>query len=87
MRHDGFTAPLTTFPLLNIERTNTMKAILFAQFGAADVLKIGDAPDPVLRPTDLLVRTHAAGVNRADLTQPDTLFPVFGFEYVTEDHP
>ncbi|HZG20709.1 MAG TPA: NAD(P)H-quinone oxidoreductase [Herbaspirillum sp.] len=45
-----------------------MKAILFEQFGAADVLKIGDAPDPVLRPTDLLVRTHAAGVNRADLT-------------------
>lgn len=45
-----------------------MKAITFDQFGAADVLNIGEVPEPVLRPTDLLVRTHAAGVNRADLT-------------------
>jgi NADPH:quinone reductase len=45
-----------------------MKAIIFDQFGAADVLKIGEVPEPVLRPNDLLVRTRAAGVNRADLT-------------------
>jgi putative PIG3 family NAD(P)H quinone oxidoreductase len=45
-----------------------MKAITFDQFGAAEVLKISEVPEPVLRPTDLLVRTHAAGVNRADLT-------------------
>jgi putative PIG3 family NAD(P)H quinone oxidoreductase len=41
---------------------------MFDQFGAADVLKLGDVPEPVLRPHDLLVRTRAAGVNRADLT-------------------
>lgn len=45
-----------------------MKAIIFDQFGAADVLEIGEVPEPVLRPHDLLVRTRAAGVNRADLT-------------------
>lgn len=45
-----------------------MKAITFDQFGSADVLKISNVDIPVLRPTDLLVRTHAAGVNRADLT-------------------
>jgi putative PIG3 family NAD(P)H quinone oxidoreductase len=45
-----------------------MKAIIFDQFGAADVLHLGDVADPVLRPDDLLVRTRAAGVNRADLT-------------------
>lgn len=45
-----------------------MKAITFDTFGASDVLKLGDAPEPVLRPDDLIVRTHAAGVNRADLT-------------------
>jgi putative PIG3 family NAD(P)H quinone oxidoreductase len=45
-----------------------MKAITFDQFGTADVLRIGDVPEPVLRPKDLLVRTRAAGVNRADLT-------------------
>ena len=45
-----------------------MKAIIFDQFGAADVLRIGEVPAPALRPHDLLVRTRAAGVNRADLT-------------------
>lgn len=45
-----------------------MKAITFDKFGASDVLKLADAPEPVLRPDDLIVRTHAAGVNRADLT-------------------
>ncbi|WDZ97226.1 NAD(P)H-quinone oxidoreductase [Herbaspirillum sp. WKF16] len=45
-----------------------MKAITFDQFGAADVLHIGEVAEPTLRPHDLLVRTRAAGVNRADLT-------------------
>lgn len=45
-----------------------MKAIIFDQFGASDVLKIGEVAEPVLRADDLLVRTRAAGVNRADLT-------------------
>ncbi|HEX5341034.1 MAG TPA: NAD(P)H-quinone oxidoreductase [Duganella sp.] len=45
-----------------------MKAITFDEFGAADVLKIAELPAPLLRPTDLMVRVHAAGVNRADLT-------------------
>ncbi|WP_109480176.1 NAD(P)H-quinone oxidoreductase [Paraburkholderia sp. C35] len=45
-----------------------MKAIAFEQFGDADVLQLADAPTPEVRPTDLLVRVHAAGVNRADLT-------------------
>ncbi|MGF6773534.1 NADPH2:quinone reductase [Paraburkholderia sp. GAS199] len=45
-----------------------MKAITFDEFGDADVLQLNDAPAPDVRPTDLLVRVHAAGVNRADLT-------------------
>lgn len=45
-----------------------MKAITFTEFGSADVLKIGEAPEPEPRPDDLIVRTRAAGVNRADLT-------------------
>ncbi|RQM43915.1 NAD(P)H-quinone oxidoreductase [Paraburkholderia bannensis] len=45
-----------------------MKAITFNEFGDADVLKLADVPDPELRADDLLVRVHAAGVNRADLT-------------------
>ncbi|AYH48929.1 NAD(P)H-quinone oxidoreductase [Dickeya fangzhongdai] len=45
-----------------------MKAIIFDQFGAPDVLKLREVPEPEIRPNDLLVRTRAAGVNRADLT-------------------
>lgn len=45
-----------------------MKAITFKDFGEPGVLQLGDVPAPEVRPTDLLVRVHAAGVNRADLT-------------------
>lgn len=46
-----------------------MKAITLEIFGEADVLKLEDSPDPIVRPHDLLVRNRAAGVNRADLNQ------------------
>ncbi|MCM2449712.1 NAD(P)H-quinone oxidoreductase [Agrobacterium vitis] len=46
-----------------------MKAIVFDDFGGADVLRLADAPMPELRPDDLLVKVMAAGVNRADLLQ------------------
>ncbi len=45
-----------------------MKAITFEQFGDADVLQMADVPPPEMRDDDLIVRVHAAGVNRADLT-------------------
>lgn len=44
-----------------------MKAIDFTRFGDADVLTLVDVSDPTPRPHDLLVKVHAAGVNRADL--------------------
>ncbi|OLL28206.1 quinone oxidoreductase [Burkholderia sp. SRS-W-2-2016] len=46
-----------------------MKAIGFKSFGAADVLQLVDTAEPQIRPNDLLVRNHAAGVNRADIIQ------------------
>jgi putative PIG3 family NAD(P)H quinone oxidoreductase len=45
-----------------------MKAIAFEDFGDPGVLHLVDVPEPDVRPTDLLVRVRAAGVNRADLT-------------------
>ncbi|MGN3961727.1 NAD(P)H-quinone oxidoreductase [Burkholderia gladioli] len=45
-----------------------MKAIVFKEFGDAEVLRLDEVPVPELRATDLLVRVRAAGVNRADLT-------------------
>lgn len=46
-----------------------MKAIDCSSFGEAEVLQLADVSDPQLRPGDLLVRNHAAGVNRADINQ------------------
>lgn len=45
-----------------------MKAITFKEFGEAEVLQLAEVAAPEVRPDDLLVRVHAAGVNRADLT-------------------
>jgi len=45
-----------------------MKAITLSRFGDPDVMQIADVPEPDIRPTDLLIRVHAAGVNRADLS-------------------
>ncbi len=46
-----------------------MRAIDFEGFGDASVLKSIRVSKPALRATDLLVRVHGAGVNRADLNQ------------------
>ena len=51
-----------------------MKAILFDDFGGADVLHFGDAPRPEIRPDDLLVKVMAAGVNRADILQREGVY-------------
>jgi putative PIG3 family NAD(P)H quinone oxidoreductase len=46
-----------------------MQAIRFEGAGGTDVIKLVEEPRPQLRPHDLLVRVHAAGVNRADILQ------------------
>jgi NADPH:quinone reductase-like Zn-dependent oxidoreductase len=44
-----------------------MKAIVFHQHGAPDVLKYEDAPDPKVRPNEVLVRVKACALNHLDL--------------------
>jgi NADPH:quinone reductase-like Zn-dependent oxidoreductase len=44
-----------------------MKAILFHQHGAPDVLKYTNAPDPTIRPNEVLVRVKACALNHLDL--------------------
>ena len=44
-----------------------MKAIVFHQHGEPDVLKYEDAPEPPLRPNDVLVRVKACALNHLDL--------------------
>jgi putative PIG3 family NAD(P)H quinone oxidoreductase len=46
-----------------------MKAVLVTQPGGPEVLALGDAPDPLPAPGEVLVRVRAAGVNRADILQ------------------
>ncbi|MET0254296.1 MAG: NAD(P)H-quinone oxidoreductase [Luteibacter sp.] len=69
-----------------------MKAITLDDFGDADVLHLADVDDPVARDDDLLVRVHAAGVNRADIIQRTGGFkgesfgdsPIMGLEIAGE---
>jgi NADPH:quinone reductase-like Zn-dependent oxidoreductase len=43
-----------------------MKAVLLTGFGGVEMLRYGDAPDPVAGPGDVVVDVHAASVNAAD---------------------
>ena len=44
-----------------------MKALCFKEFGNADVLKYQEVSDPIINPTEILVRTKAIGLNFADI--------------------
>ena len=43
-----------------------MKAVVMAAHGGPEVLRYGDAPDPVAGPGEVVVDIHAATVNAAD---------------------
>jgi NADPH:quinone reductase-like Zn-dependent oxidoreductase len=46
-----------------------MRAVVRRAYGGPEVVAVEDLPDPVAGPGQLLVRVHAASVNRADLDQ------------------
>lgn len=52
-----------------------MRAILLDGFGDPDVLKIGDAEDPVIADDEVLIRVAATSVNRADCVQRQGKYP------------
>jgi len=52
-----------------------MKAILIDKPGDESVLKLGDAPDPIPGPADLLIKVKYAALNRADLMQRQGFYP------------
>jgi len=52
-----------------------MKAAVITRFGGPEVLAIEDAPTPKPGPGEVLVRVHAAGLNRADLLQRQGKYP------------
>ena len=52
-----------------------MQCIEISSPGPPSVLKLTDRPDPVAGPGEVLIQVHAAGVNRPDLMQRQSLYP------------
>jgi NADPH2:quinone reductase len=52
-----------------------VKAIRIAKPGGAEVLRLGDVPTPEPAAGEILVRVHAAGINRADVLQRQGRYP------------
>ena len=53
-----------------------MRAIEITQYGAPEVLRAGERPDPVAGAGELLIRVSASGVNRPDVLQRTGNYPV-----------
>ena len=53
-----------------------MKAVEITTYGAPDVLRLGERPDPVAGPGELLIRVAASGINRPDVLQRTGNYPV-----------
>jgi NADPH2:quinone reductase len=53
-----------------------MRAIEITQPGAPDVLRLCDRPTPVPKAGEVLIKVHAAGINRPDLLQRTGNYPV-----------
>ena len=53
-----------------------MKAIEISQYGAPEVLRLAERPDPVAGAGELLIRVAASGVNRPDVLQRTGNYPV-----------
>jgi putative PIG3 family NAD(P)H quinone oxidoreductase len=52
-----------------------MKAIVVDKPGDENALKLGDVPEPSIKLDEILIRVHAAGVNRADILQRQGFYP------------
>ncbi len=52
-----------------------MKAIVIDKPGDEDVLRLGEAPDPVPGPNELLISVRYTAINRADLMQRQGFYP------------
>src|SRR5205085_6596997 len=53
-----------------------MRAIEITQYGAPEVLRAGERPDPVAGAGEVLIRVTASGINRPDVLQRTGNYPV-----------
>ncbi len=58
------------------EISQTMRAISIAEPGPPEALKMAIIPTPTPRDGEVLIKVHAAGVNRPDILQRRGLYPV-----------
>ena len=54
-----------------------MKALVFKRYGRADQIAFADVPRPTLKPDEMLVQVHAAGLNPIDTMIPKGTFKPF----------
>jgi putative PIG3 family NAD(P)H quinone oxidoreductase len=52
-----------------------MQIITIKNFGSPDVLGVGESPIPTPKSDEVLIRVHAAGINRPDILQRQGLYP------------
>lgn len=52
-----------------------MKAVVVEKPGDENALKLGEVPEPSIKPDEILIRVRAAGVNRADILQRQGFYP------------
>src|SRR5580765_8269951 len=53
-----------------------MKAVEITQYGAPEVLRLVERPDPKAGPGEVLIRVRASGVNRPDVLQRMGRYPI-----------
>jgi NADPH:quinone reductase-like Zn-dependent oxidoreductase len=58
-----------------------MKALILKRYGKADQIAFADIPRPAIRPDEMLVQVHAAGLNPIDYKIPKGMFkPILKFQ-------
>jgi NADPH:quinone reductase-like Zn-dependent oxidoreductase len=58
-----------------------MKALIFKRYGGPDQVQFADIPEPALKPDEIRVRVHAAGLNPIDTMIPKGEFkPILRFK-------
>jgi NADPH:quinone reductase-like Zn-dependent oxidoreductase len=58
-----------------------MRALVFNRYGGLDQIAFTDIPRPALKPDEILVQVHAAGLNAIDYMIPKGTFkPILRFQ-------
>src|SRR5688572_27758839 len=79
----------TTMPLTQVD-SSSMQAVLQSGYGSTDVLRVGETVRPKPEPGEVLVRVHAAGLDRGTwhlMTGRPYLMRIMGFGFSAPKNP